>query len=310
MTLFCFQCAQSFRKGAALTAHGHATGHLIFCTFIGCTRGFTSQQALEQHINSRFHRRLQAKQLRDPTWQPHAPWVRTDTNSFASISDHEPSQSSALTVCHEAAYIPVSNADDYFPGDDIGGSFEAPNLSATYSVYGIHQDPYLFDKGKQPSQLDSLLQQESSGRALPPCETPEPLQSTSLYASSMPYKINDCYPIVTPHSCAKPLISPLVVDNGENDVGPTSSFLRSQQQTQPVSLGHFGSCKSCGFTFTSFESLESHFKYSIPGTPCTRLALERLLDSMRPSHEPVIPIDTGLQPVQNATRLNMQTLAA
>lgn len=106
-------------------------------------------------------------------------------------------------------------------------------------------------------------------------------------------------------------MSPLIIDSGRNDFGLTLLLPRSQQRAHPVSSLHSGNCRFCGFSFASWESLESHFQSSRTGTSCTPLVSKGSFNPLRLVHELAIPDDrttmgTVIQPRQTAIESNAQ----
>jgi DNA polymerase III epsilon subunit-like protein len=322
----CVKCEKSFSSAHALADHGRSTGHSMTCAASGCTETFTSQEALIQHVTSSVHKNTRSNRLQNPAQQTRMSPVWRDpkrpnqTIKFASNSisarNKIPSQSGNLGISNETVKAPAHIPAGSISNDIYKEPLKATRVSAAYIVPLVQKTAHVFNKSKQPlpSGLNTELQGELRSPALPPNDMLQPVRNASLYGFYMPYDFNDCYLVATPRNGGIPLISPLITDYGGNDLEFALLLPTSHQQTRSTSLAKSGSCKFCGFVFTSWEPLKSHFKSSSCSSSRTRLPTEGSVNPSQPLHKQGISNGSSTtsttKPVpQSGTNSNAQVLS-
>jgi hypothetical protein len=284
----CAQCTRSFVSATAVAQHRHAkhaipgTANatassapnpngkaLILCTIPSCARRFSSQQALEQHLHSAAHSSEQKASTQD---------VGKNKSTLSWQNDPSMAHKKGMYVVGKTSYPNIDFLAPVVMGDianaDRNQSSEPAKASNTSLKPPIQHHVPMFGSPTRPdpSRSSPSPQTKEENDALSLNNDQQYPQEDSLQNSHVMCNIKDCYVIATPRgSGGQPLVSPLVLDlhRMNFDLALLVSSPEPLQQPAP-SASSSGSCESCGFRFTTWESFTTHFYHSLCVTTVPR----------------------------------------
>jgi hypothetical protein len=277
----CAQCTRSFASATAVAQHrrskhaisgtANATDSrpsdpdgkaLIPCTIPSCARRFSSQQVLEQHLHSAAHSSEQKASTQD---------VSKNKSTLSSRNDPPMAHEKGMDVVGKTSYPNIEFLAPVVIGNlvnaDRNQSSEPADVSNINLKPSIQHYVPIFSALTRPDPSRSSLspQTKEENDALSLNNDQLYPQENSLHNTHAMHNTKDCYIIATPRrGGGQPLVSPLVLDLCRMDFDLALLVSSSEPLQQPApSASSLGSCKSCGFRFTTWESLTRHFDHSL-----------------------------------------------
>jgi hypothetical protein len=255
----CNQCTpiRSFLSATALANHRQSK-HAVRCTLAGCTKTFSSQEEFEKHSNSTVHgsqRKVYLQQL-DKSNQILSSQVGPSTayeQSFNTVGE-----------------IPDKNIEFLAPvlvGAASNYNHNQSSKPTTHSILSIQESARRRNLPirSAPSELSMSSQKKRQDAMLSLNTDQHHVREESHQYFHAIYSTKDCYLLSTPRGGdGQPLVAPLVLDPPKEgfDLALLIPTPRQLQQHAP-NAASLGSCESCGFRFTTCESLTMHFESSL-----------------------------------------------
>jgi DNA polymerase III epsilon subunit-like protein len=122
------------------------------------------------------------------------------------------------------------------------------------------------------TSFSTSSQTKMENEALSPNTDQNQPREETLLETHVMYNIKDCYLIATPRKGGgQPVVSPLMLDVHQKDFN-LALLVSSPAPLQPPTpdAASLGSCKSCDFQFTTWDSFSTHFYHSLCVTTVPR----------------------------------------
>ncbi|OAL55323.1 hypothetical protein IQ07DRAFT_582821 [Pyrenochaeta sp. DS3sAY3a] len=266
----CRTCLKSFSSPSSLSEHIRSL-HTVRCTINRCTKTFTTQFALEQHVKDYVHKSSNLRPMLS-TSHPVQNLSKVSNKPVAvgkqpSVTQSQIGASNSKTKetpKTKKIKIPVTSTVESSPRLERRSNLTRSVPASIPVALPQHASGVNASESILPSSNDRLEQPlpvRKSNPAKKKIPLPPP-QEGSHPTSYQRHDLANCYIVSTPRMGGIPLISPLVVSNDTSDTHIDVLVPGSEQMNRSTLSQDLGRCTFCGFSFSSWESLKSHFEFS------------------------------------------------